>query len=376
MQVRPENLLAGGAVELAKGLRRSSRSSGQRGSGHYGLASVSAQVDGVSLVGTPVERAFVGVGTFGHYSRENLVLRIRQLAPAMAGLSMVAVAAVAGPATADGQGQLTLTPAMAQTGGGPCVMESLSVNPAGTVGGYEISATRPPTVGRHNEFKLFAVRASATWYVTRGGGGGGFDLLTGLILQGANLYSASFVNTAGDRDVRAVKLGTGWLGFSTISSSNFQGATPHKYLYGLHANGSLYRYVVSTGVRSYGSAPGFSSVKTMTTIAETASYDTLLMTTKGGALYTVRVPVNAPMKPIVKLVRSTGFAAFESLVAQRCGQQSTLLTAFDQDAGTGTVYAVSHAKGTATIINNHGHFPATFGKVNALGFAEAQLLGE
>jgi len=107
--------------------------------------------------------------------------------------------------------------------------------------------------------------------------------------------------------------------------------------------------------------------------------DPLLVTTKGGALYTVRIPLTAPMKPIVKVVRTSGFAAFESLVAQRCGATSTLLTGFDNDTKTGTVYAVSKATGTTTVIKSFGSFPAGFyGSVHFLitGAGGPQRVGE
>ena len=57
----------------------------------------------------------------------------------------------------------------------------------------------------------------------------------------------------------------------------------------------------------------------MTVISETATYDTLLMTTTAGALWTVRIPVAASTKPVLKLIRSSGWSAYESLVVQGCG---------------------------------------------------------
>ena len=93
----------------------------------------------------------------------------------------------------------------------------------------------------------------------------------------------------------------------------------------------------------------------------------------------MHLPVTLPMKPVVKQVRASGFAAFDSLVAQRCGAASTLLTAFDHDTDTATVYAVSKATGTSTVIKSYGTFKATFGaKVHFLltGGGGPQRLGE
>ncbi|WP_432886960.1 hypothetical protein ACQPYH_04490 [Kribbella sp. CA-245084] len=54
-------------------------------------------------------------------------------------------------------------------------------------------------------------------------------------------------------------------------------------------------------------------------ISEERAYDTLLMTTKAGALYTIHIPTTAKAKPVVKLIRKSGWAAYESLVVHKCG---------------------------------------------------------
>ncbi|TCC62136.1 hypothetical protein E0H73_15610 [Kribbella pittospori] len=313
--------------------------------------------------------------------------RMRRAALAIAGVGLLAAAAV--PATAatpkpdnyratgKSAGKLPTTKAQAATAA--CGMGVGAVNAVGTAGGYDITATRPPSVLPLETFKLFNVRASTTWYFTDGAQQ---DYYSSLILQGSNLYGSivSYNDVAPDPDLATVKLGTGWTSFRAIASSNYVlGAAPHSFLYGLHSNGSLYRYTVGETVRAFGSAPGFGTVKAMTLIAETASYDTLLVSLTGGSLYTVRVPVTNPMKPIVKKVRSTGFAAYESLIAQRCGAASTLLSAFDNDTKTVTVYAVSRATGESTVINNYGSAPATFGGTASFlltGDAGPQLVGE
>jgi hypothetical protein len=317
------------------------------------------------------------------------MMKMRRVALAMAGLGLVTAAAV--PVTAEartpkpqsfrsaGQAAGKVPTTAAQAAAAACGLSVGAVNATGTAGGYGIDATRPLTVEPLETYKLFNVRASTSWYYTEGPKQ---DFFAGLILQGSNLYGAvvSYNDVAPDPDISAYKLGTGWTGFSKIAGSNYvQGINPHSFLYGLHANGSLYRYTVGQNVRAFGSAPGFSSVKAMTVIAETATYDTLLVTTKGGALYTVRVPVTAPMKPVVKLVRSSGYSAFEQLVAQRCGQSSTLLAAFDNDTDKVTVYGVSRATGASTVIKSFGTAPAAFnGTTHFLltGDTGPQLVGE
>ena len=81
---------------------------------------------------------------------------------------------------------------------------------------------------------------------------------------------------------------------------------------------------------------------------------------RGGALYTVRIPIGSPMKPIVKLVRSTTWQGFESFTAQKCGQYGVLLLGIDKDTGAGYLYAVGHANGTSTVIKGLGKVSGTF----------------
>jgi hypothetical protein len=65
-------------------------------------------------------------------------------------------------------------------------------------------------------------------------------------------------------------------------------------------------------------------------------------------------------KSIVKKVRTSTWQSFETLAAERCGTQSTLLTAIDRDTKTAYLYAVSQANGTATVIKGLGKIPTTF----------------
>ncbi|WP_233712096.1 hypothetical protein [Kribbella turkmenica] len=112
---------------------------------------------------------------------------------------------------------------------------------------------------------------------------------------------------------------------------------------------------INGGFKALGSFAGFRTVKAMTVISETATYDTLLMTTNAGALYTVRIPVTATAKPVVKLVRSSGWSAYESLVVHGCGTRGgSLVVAVDHDSDSGCLYAMSKANRTATAITSYG----------------------
>ncbi|MGY4765326.1 hypothetical protein ACXC9Q_00250 [Kribbella sp. CWNU-51] len=63
---------------------------------------------------------------------------------------------------------------------------------------------------------------------------------------------------------------------------------------------------------------------------------------------------------MVKQVRTSTWQGFESLVAEKCGFQSTVLTAIDKDSGAAYAYAVSHANGSTTVIKSLGKVPGTF----------------
>jgi hypothetical protein len=133
--------------------------------------------------------------------------------------------------------------------------------------------------------------------------------------------------------------------------------------YRLRADGVLYRYERHWAGNPYDTVTrftGFAAVKTMALISETPTYDTFLANTRGGALYTIRFPRAAGKLPIVTKVRSSTWQGFEHLVAERCGAQSTLLAAVDKDSGKAYLYAVSHAKGTATVIKGLGEIAGSF----------------
>jgi hypothetical protein len=143
-----------------------------------------------------------------------------------------------------------------------------------------------------------------------------------------------------------------------VEESFYWGATNRSARYGLRNDGVLFRW--TDGFSKVSSYPGFSAVKTMALISETATYDTFLATTRGGALYTIRIPVGTPMKPVVKPVRTSTWGSFEHLVAEKCGAQSTLLTAIDKDTGSAYLYAVGHANGAATVIKGLGKLPGSY----------------
>ena len=66
------------------------------------------------------------------------------------------------------------------------------------------------------------------------------------------------------------------------------------------------------------------------------------------------------MKPIVKRVRSSTWQAFDTFIAEKCGNYGTLLLAIDKDTHSAYLYAVGHANGPTTVIKGLGKVPTTF----------------
>ena len=182
---------------------------------------------------------------------------------------------------------------------------------------------------------------------------------SGYVTLGSDLYGFEYDvdQTTGQFDPASFKrwkVGGGWtLAYTYLEESRYSDpAYARTNTYALH-DGVINRWTVASKVwRSKATYTGFSSVKTMTLISQTRTYDTFLANTRGGALYTIRIPLTGT--PVVKKVRTSTWQAFDVLVAEKCGNQSTLLIGIDKDVRTAYLYAVSHANGTATVIQGLG----------------------
>lgn len=254
-----------------------------------------------------------------------------------------------------------------------------SVTPAGDLANNVITASNPPTVTHSTGQHMFApgvARISSSWTYTLLNPVGYYD--TGYVVLGSSLYHAQYGQGTDGKPINSVsKVGGGWGNFTVVEESFYWGKTFRGAVYGLRNDGVLYRW--TDGFKKVSSYPGFAAVKTMTLISETATYDTFLANTRGGALYTIRIPISTPMKPIVKQVRTSTWQGFEHLVADKCGTQSTLLTGIDKDTGAAYLYAVGHANGSSTVIQGLGKVPGTYkDPVYYLNTAEgnAPLFGE
>ncbi|TCM38917.1 hypothetical protein [Kribbella sp. VKM Ac-2568] len=186
----------------------------------------------------------------------------------------------------------------------------------------------------------------------------------GYAVLGSALYSTSY-DSLQPETVNVHRIGGGWGPFVALTEARYapyMGSHYRTHEYALRNDGVLFRWTRDGAYiwRNVTSAPGFASVKAMALISKTRTYDTFLVTLKGGALYTVHIPTTAPMKPVVKLVRRSTWQGFESLVAEKCGNQGTLLVGIDKDTKTAHMYAVGHAQGTSTVIRSIGKIPGTF----------------
>ncbi|WP_433164747.1 hypothetical protein [Kribbella sp. CA-247076] len=251
-----------------------------------------------------------------------------------------------------------------------CTAYAGSVTAAGGHGTRKVTATTPPAAGAVSTttgvYSPGTVRATSHWedYLKSGGG----STKHGYVIIGDSLYRSGYA-TNGLNQLEGppylTRIGGGWSKFSLVEWATYDtveaGDVTRTEVYALRTDGVLFRWhVTDSGWRATGSYPGFSAVKTMAVISKQPTYDTFLANTRGGALYTIRIPVSSPMKPVVKQVRSRTWQGFETLIANKCGQYGTLLLGIDKDAQSGYLYAVGHANGTSTVINSLGKVPATF----------------
>ncbi|MET9273427.1 hypothetical protein [Kribbella sp. NPDC003557] len=269
---------------------------------------------------------------------------------------------------------LTSAPqASAAPAAGPCYVQAGALTASSDTMDRYVVATSPATVEpvtvmAKQAFGGRSVSLSSQWVWDDDFGDE--MSLSGHIVSGGVMYQADqWVQKGTGGKVTSsslTRIGGGWDVFRTLTQS-WSLDDPSWRVYALRNDGTLFRWHVNPtndGAEHWeaaGSYAGFSAVKAVTLLSRTSTYDTLLATTRGGALYTIHIPLSMPLKPVVKAVRSSTWQGFETLMASRCGQYGTLLLGIDKDSGSGYLYAVGHANGTATVINSLGKAPATFG---------------
>ncbi|TCC35216.1 hypothetical protein E0H50_13855 [Kribbella sindirgiensis] len=208
------------------------------------------------------------------------------------------------------------------------------------------------------------IRVSASMNVLDDGFGG--VNVFGYVIGGSTLYASGYHATNGVHDgAPLAPIGGGWGSFVSLEEADYQGPTQthitRRNTYALRNDGTLFRWTLVNGAWRYrASAPGFAAVKTMALVSKSATYDTFVATTRGGALYTIHVPTSTPMKPVVKRVRSSTWQGFETLLAQKCGVYGTFLVGIDHDTNSAYAYAVGRFNGASTVIQGLGKIPGTF----------------
>jgi hypothetical protein len=267
------------------------------------------------------------------------------------------------------------TPGAAQAAGtsaaAACSVEVGSVTAGGDHATRVITAGSPPTVQdkpRYDDLFPEGLPRLSTLFTHDPDVPGFGGAYSGHVVIGSGLYDSTFFLTeAGEVDrsqSHNFRVGGGW-GDATFLETSYPHDTDPWALsnhYALRSNGTLTRWDSKGGFgwTNPQSAGGFSAVKTMALLSQTATYDTFLATTRGGALYTIRLPLTSPMKPVVKRVRDSTWQAFDALIAEKCGQYGTLLLGIDKDTQSGYLYAVGHATGPTTVIKGLGKVPTTF----------------
>ncbi|GAA0949613.1 hypothetical protein GCM10009554_48490 [Kribbella koreensis] len=209
--------------------------------------------------------------------------------------------------------------------------------------------------------------------------------VSGHLVIGSVMYSTAYAANWWEPEtgpVRLTRVGGGWGDFTAFDEALYVPTTGRgrTSAYGLRSDGVLFRWTIApSGVwQGKTSYPGFAAVKAFAIISETATYDTLLATTRGGALYTIHIPTSTPMHPVVKLVRRTTWQVFESLMVAACGQYGVLLLGVDKNTHSGYLYAVGHATGLSTVIQPRGKLPVSFDDPTYHGWAApgSPLFGE
>ncbi|MET9315357.1 hypothetical protein ABZX12_26375 [Kribbella sp. NPDC003505] len=251
-----------------------------------------------------------------------------------------------------------------------CTLNAGSVTAAGAQTYRTVTSTIPPTAGTQqttaNVFQAGAVRLSSTFTDIPNYVG---SSRSGFVVIGDSLYIRGYTTDGSDQIDQtypggSTRIGGGWTPYRLIERSAYRPLDTdipgRTHFYGLRNDGVLFRWNITNGWKTAGSAAGFAAVKSMALISQNASYDTFLANTGSGALYTIRIPVTSPMKPVVKKVSTSGWSG-RTLIANRCGQYGTVLLAVNDAAKTGALYAVGHANGLLTVIKALGNVPTSFG---------------
>jgi hypothetical protein len=252
-----------------------------------------------------------------------------------------------------------------------CSLRLGSVTATGAHTSRTITATSPITIGgvrgTAGVFGPNQVQHTTTFVGTPLGSG---ESRTGLTVLAGALYSSAYV-VDGQSQIdphyphNNLRVGGGWSDFRWIEQSVHRpadaGVPSRTTLYGQKTDGTMYRWVADgTRWRRTGGLGGLSTVKSMTLISRTNTYETFLANTRAGKLITVRWPTSYLSVATATPVRDATWQGFEQLIATKCGATGTLVLGIDRDTKSGYLYAVGHANGRNTVVKSLGKVPLTF----------------
>lgn len=241
----------------------------------------------------------------------------------------------------------------------PCSIE-MSIIGAGRYREIRVSdTTSPRTVTEIGEVPGGrSVRALATGHFHADFG---FKIRYHLGNIGTSLLVLSARDDQDSKEIAATTMGRGWDGFRRLVSSGEAVESGPVSLYGLHDNGSIYRYRVAAReggqrvVTSAGSVAGFSDLKTIALIGVTSSYHALLANTTSGQLVVIKIPTSSTMTATRTVIRTRTWQVFEHLAVADCNEGSTnVLVGIDHDTSSAYAYSMAFLTNTTSSILGHG----------------------
>ncbi len=190
----------------------------------------------------------------------------------------------------------------------------------------------------------------------------GFKIRYHLGNTSTSLFSLSARDDQDSKEITVTSMGRGWGGFRRlVSSGEAVESTSPVSLYGLHDNGSIYRYRVAAGeggqrvVTGAGSVAGFSDLKTIALIGVTSSHHALLANTTSGQLVVIKIPTSSTMTATRTVIRTRTWQGFEHLAVADCNEGSTnVLVGIDHDTSSAYAYSMAFLKNTTSSILGHG----------------------